>query len=81
MNKKFYILFIIIIFVCLAFSIFLLNFFYEPMHYKYHYEYIDIEGGNGISAYCYTQEDGRPFCRTSKKIYPVREYKKIREEK
>lgn len=81
MNKILYILFSLTIFVSLLFSIFLLKVFDEPMHYRQHYEYIDLNGNEGIASTCYTLKDGRDFCRNVKKVYRVAEYKKVKERK
>ena len=81
MKKVLYILFSLTIFISLLFSIFLLKVFDGPMHYRYHYEYIGLNGDIGTSPACYTIEDGRDFCRNAKKAYPVAKYEKVKERK
>lgn len=82
MNRLFYVLLSIGIFILLGFSITAYVAMYEPIHYHYYYEYTNLEGKMGVSSYCYTrEEDGKYFCRTAKRAYPVQNYKKIRGEK
>lgn len=81
MNKIFYILFSLIVFILTSLSIAAYVYLSEPMHYRYYYEYIGLDGEINISSTCYTMEDGRDFCRDIKKSFPVIKYKKIKERK
>ena len=82
MKKKIlYIAFFVTLFFIDIFAILTYYAFKEVMHYRYYYEYIDMDSNWGTSAYCFTAEDGRHFCRNAKKIYRVQEYEKMRVKK
>lgn len=81
MNKNYYILFSLIVFILTSLSIAIYVFLSEPMHYRYYYEYVGLDGEKNISSACYTIEDGRNFCRNIKKTFPVIKYKKVKERK
>ena len=81
MNKVYYILFMVIMLTLDTLAILAYKAMDEPMHYRYYYEYVGLDGQIGRSSTCYTIEDGRDFCRDVKNIYPVIKYKKMKERK